>query len=36
MSSSPIDVMGLLPVVIFVLAIAATIYMTVYPDRPKR
>jgi hypothetical protein len=36
MPYGPIDVMDILPVCIFVLAIAATIFMTVYSDQPRR
>ena len=36
MPHAPINLMDVLPVCIFVLAIAATIFMTVYSDQPKR
>jgi hypothetical protein len=36
MPYEPTDVTEYLPVLIFVLAIAATIVMSVYPERPER
>jgi hypothetical protein len=36
MRYAPINLMDILPVAIFVLAIAATVFMNVYSDQPKR